>query len=342
MHARKTFECTICEPHEDWKYNYVEVERPAFPTYSALQEHIRIDHPPTCELCGLKCTSNAALKSHVEVKHASASIDERKKFTCPESGCGAGFTKKGNLKVHSQSAHGSKRYVCGEVDLTSLNHVECWDGSFACGMALTTKANLQEHIRTIHLGLPHKGKSKAEKKEKKIRKTKASAVARITGANEEVDDAAPIPCAITGCNDRFTTEYDHEIHLQACHGLADIEIQDVLVGDEQDKTVFARPGFQGSTAFATHEDLDAEMAFNHQSGNRPNTDLGENPFEAGASNGGDFWLGGARNETVDSADEWLRDELEMHQLIDETHDLKDMGKVSGQGEMDVDIDPTLQ
>ena len=103
MHSRNTFECTICLPDPDGNV------RPLFPTYGVLQEHIKTDHPPTCEQCGLACSTKSALKSHIEIKHGATKLEERKNIVCPEPGCGKGFTKKGNLNVHVQSAHNDTR-----------------------------------------------------------------------------------------------------------------------------------------------------------------------------------------------------------------------------------------
>ena len=283
MHLRNKFECTICLSDEEGN------SRPAFPMYGALQEHIKTDHPPTCDLCGLACTSKSSLKSHIEVKHINTAVEERKKFTCPEAGCGRGFTKKGNINAHIQSAHNNKRYVCSGVDLADLNNVEGWDSSSACGEDFTTKANLQKHIRTVHMGSEGKDKYKKQKRVP-MAKRAPSAAARITEANDDL-----VVCTILGCNERFSTTYNLVSHVQGRHGLADVEIQAMILAGHDKDAVFARSGFQGATAFATKDDLDAEAAFDMlaNASQDPNMEIGDNED---ASNGESFWLSGASNE----------------------------------------------
>ena len=324
MHSRNTFECAICLPDQDGNV------RPLFPTYSALQEHIKADHPPTCEQCGLACTSKSALKSHIEVKHGGTSLEERKNFTCPEPGCGRGFTKKGNMNAHVQSAHSNKRYVCGGVDIADLNSVEGWDGSSACGNGFGSKTNLQEHIRTTHMGLGSRRKGNPQKTAPKTRKE--SAVARITGANDD-----RIPCTMLGCMNTFVTIHDLVFHLQARHGLADTEIQTMILAGEEDDPLFARPGFQGATAFATNEDLDAEFALDMQVDS--NRDSALNMGETDEMLEGEtFWLGGVSNDRTQDGGDWFHEEQEMHRLISD--DLYS-SKSTGGGADGMDIDPVL-
>lgn len=329
IHQRKTFLCTICSSNLDVQEVNCEA---AFATYAALQEHIAIEHPPTCSQCGLKCASQAALRSHIEVQHGHLSVDDRKTHVCHEVGCGAGFTKKGNLNVHMQAAHCNKRYVCGSVDISTMKNIGDWDGSDACGMPLTTKANLVEHIRTTHLGLDSKSKGKAQKKEMHVRKLEITAVSRLTGSGYEGECGRKISCAIQGCEYRFSRNYDHEIHLQARHGLADFEIQ-TLQADKPWETIYTRPELKGSTGFATVQDLDAERALDMQFGDDAEMESAEDQLEAGALRGDDFWLGEQSYRMVGSENEWLRDEMEMKQLIE---DIDNAGQDVGM------IDPSLQ
>ena len=324
MHSRNTFECAICSSDQFGD------GRPAFPTYGALQEHIKADHPPICEQCGLACASKSALKSHIEVKHGGTSLEERKNFTCPEPGCGRRFTKKGNMNTHVQSVHSNKRYVCGSIDMANLNDVEGWNSSSACGKGFGTKANLQEHIRTIHVGLESRKKGKSQRATRKVKKE--SVVARITGANDE-----PIPCTILGCKFNFATTFDLVSHLQARHGLADTEVLAMTPVEEDEEVVFARPGFQGAIAFATNDDLDAEAAFDMQAnGDRElGLDMGE---DEDMFNGGNFWLGGVSSDKAEDAVEWLHEEQEMRGLIN--HDLYG-GETTEEKDDGIEIDPTL-
>lgn len=188
-----------------------------FATYAELQAHNRKIHPPTCMQCQQVCDTARALKAHMEIEHSA--LEDRQKFFCNHPGCGRGFTKSGNLKVHFQTMHvQSKRFVCGEYDLSSSKRVTGWDG-VGCGRALGTKANLEGHVRTQHLGLQHE--------RKRIKSEAASVVstqnddddktmALLTGVGYET--SRPIACVVHDCTKRFKREYDLEQHLELTHG----------------------------------------------------------------------------------------------------------------------------
>lgn len=316
-HGGKRFWCTICAPEGQAEHSgsdHME-QVPAFSTYAGLQEHIKFDHPPSCAECGLQCSTPATLKSHVEIQHGVLGVDERRTHACPELNCGQGFTKKGNLKIHLQLVHGNKSFVCGEIALSSMKNLGDWNGENACGQALSTKANLVEHIRTIHMGLDHsrKGKNKPKVGNRKggsSRKQEASALTRLTGSGYGDETGRNIPCVFSDCDFRFLRKYDLEIHLETCHGLAYHEVQDFML---ERKTSISYPIWEGAPAYATAEDLEADRALDAQF----DADFG---FDAGETlqneaKGGEFWLGGQLLETVNDEDDWLRDKMEMDQLV---------------------------
>lgn len=245
-----------------------ETEGVAFSTYADLQAHIGIKHPPTCLECGRRCASQRELKNHIEVKHDSQGMDERRTHICPKPECGRGFTKKNNLTVHIQTVHGEKRFVCGAVGPRNLNKVGDWDGAGACGTSFTSKSNLEEHIRIAHLGLQRTQKQKRTTEEDDIsesrpppKKAPISSLLRLTGSGYEIESGRHIPCMLPGCPYRFMRVYDLSIHLSHRHGLLDVEIQSLLSRagtDDQGAKTLARPGLDGSSNYATAQDLEAE------------------------------------------------------------------------------------
>lgn len=326
MHSRNSFECTICLP-EDGIDN-----QQTFPTYGALQEHIRIDHPPTCDLCGLACASKSSLKSHIEVKHGGTAVEERRNFTCPEPGCGRGFTKKGNMSAHYQSAHNNKRYICASINVADLNNVDGWDTSSACGEDFSTKANLQKHIRAAHIG-SDKTSQASKQKTRHRAKDEPFIDERTWRPCDKITS-----CTILGCPGRFPTTDHLASHLKSHHSLSHFQVQTTLQALPHTNPVFARPGFHGATAFATREDLDAEAAFDDMLAelecdpDRPIANC-----EEPAAGGEDFWLGGVSNEQINSSDEWRFDEQEMQSLIhNDLHGTEDTRTKADQGGMDID------
>jgi len=342
VHRARTFLCTMCSLQEaevKEEHDYRE-DGSMFATHAALQAHIASEHPPTCADCGLKCTSQSALKSHVEVIHGGLGIDERRIHFCPEADCGRAFTKKGNLNAHIQISHVGKRFVCGVVDVRTLKNVEDWDGSDACGEASTTKRNLERHIRTVHLGLGPIGKTRKKEKrgplEQPALKNQVSAFTRLTGSGYEDESGRNIACLIQGCDHRFYRDYDLEIHLQSRHGLADLEIQEMLMGGN----VYGRPSFQGPPVFATKEDVEAEKAFDMQFSSDVAMKDADESLEGVALRGGDSWLGGQSYQTSSRSGEDLRSELGMQQMVNRSHEWANDG---GGASHDVDmIDPSLR
>lgn len=271
LHGSRRFWCTVCSPNGPEmaeESGEKEIEGAAFSTYADLQAHIGIKHPPTCLECGRRCASQRELKKHIEVKHGSQAMDERRTHICPKPGCGRGFTKKNNLTVHIQTVHGQKRFVCGAVDPSNLKKVGDWDGAGACGTSFTSKSNLEEHIRIAHLGLKRTQKRKRTTGEDDIvetgppaKKAPISSLLRLTGSGYENESGRYIPCLLPSCPYRFMRMYDLSIHLSHRHGLLDVEIQSLLSRagiDDQSLEVLARPGLNDSSTYATAEDLEAE------------------------------------------------------------------------------------
>ncbi|OCL04932.1 hypothetical protein AOQ84DRAFT_323679 [Glonium stellatum] len=238
VHGGTRYACTICVPSEETTKlengtTSLSIDTVGFPTYTALQAHIAAAHPPTCTHCGLTCASNNSLRQHIEIAHI-VPIDERRNFPCTHPGCERAFTKRGNLNVHIQAVHNKiKRFVCGEFDVkkSRIPEVTGWNGEGACAHGFSTKANLEEHIRTQHLGL--EGTQKGKKKTKPtsaariVRKSRVSTLGKLTGVGYE-ESGRNIACLMPECMYRFIRDYDLEVHLKAAHWLPEEDIKEMI------------------------------------------------------------------------------------------------------------------
>lgn len=307
-HGGQRFWCSICPSltPESPPCSSARPETPCcgFSTYAALQEHIKIEHPPTCAQCELKCCSQRELKNHIDIRHGENNIDVRKTHLCLEANCVRAFTKKGNLNVHVQSVHRAKKFVCGAVDLKSLNNIGGWDGHNACGQSLSTKGNLEEHIRKKHRFVNHDNQNQGPKKRKRQQKM-VSAITRLTGVGYEGESGRTIVCLFPECQFRFFKHHDLELHLRSRHGLTE---QDVRALFQRDEGSFSHQGWDGSLVPATRQDLQAERALDKFTcHNTPEYQTKECEAAACAKNGEEFWLGGAFFG-LDNKGDWLLSE----------------------------------
>ncbi|MCJ1286664.1 Strongly-conserved Zn-finger binding protein (TFIIIA) [Xylographa opegraphella] len=330
-HMGDKFYCTICSERSAIAIDG-DSQKPemGFLTYNALIAHNKEVHPPMCSHCGLQCATNHSLRTHLEVQHGTLQPSDQKTHFCSETGCGRGFTKRGNLLVHIKTVHANERaFVCGTTELSSHCKVEGWEGTDACGKAFTTKANLVEHIRTAHLGLDHsrKGKASSKKVNDPKKNQKASTLGRLSGTAYNEESHRNITCLRSNCDFRFSREYDLEIHMQSKHGLADYEIQ--LLRAVRDGHLRSTSGYT-LTSERDSADIEAERALDEQFGmtsmnevddEERRRDLVEDLDEA-AARGGQFWLGGPFDES-NMGDNWDAEEQDMRQLIGDEGDMDD-------------------
>ena len=302
VHSGRIYSCTVCDgkiPIDIGAMAYAHT-RVTFSTLSALQAHIRIDHPPTCQECGSTSKSSSELAIHIETHHTLMNVDQRRKHLCPEPGCGRSFTQKNNLVTHMNNFHlEHKTFVCGDIDLSTLSRIEGWDGSNACGQAMSTKGNLVEHIRTVHLGLQQsrKGRRKQMAANAKAFANQAypSSMELLTGAGYVT--GRDLECLISDCEYRFQRDYDLQRHLESHHRLAKPDMQLPRAGADPS---LVRWRLDGSYYIANTAESDADGALSQQFAD----DCGSKDYfellEEAAATGGAFWLGGEQQTDTDS------------------------------------------
>ena len=249
-HSGNRFWCTICSPNgtesvtDDTGPVGVQEIGVGYATYGQLQEHIKIEHPPTCTECGYMSTSAAQLRAHIDIEHGT--LEERRNFVCDSADCGRSFTSKGNLMVHKKSVHDKLKFICGEVDLSQSKTALGWDGHGACAREFSTKATLERHVRSQHLHLPElpKGKEKRRQRKERMGVTAHDSSSFDMGVTDYAGSGFTeiqypsadglLACVVFPCPHRFAGPYDLEIHLESAHGYNSLAALEAAI--EQDAT----------------------------------------------------------------------------------------------------------
>ena len=329
-HNTQRYWCTLCKELGD---NGEMMDLP-FSTYGDFQAHNRVAHLPTCNDCGTKCPTSRELNHHIETAHSGPKLVERRKFPCPEPNCDQTFVEQSNVAAHVRSVHEKQRpFVCNSTDPSKLNNVHGWDGSGACDMSYAVKANLEQHIRTAHLGLGQSkkvGKKSNQDNSRKARKKKSNpqpqggttTVGLLTGTAYVENPNRNIPCLVFGCQFVFTRDYNLGLHLQTKHGLGEDDIQTlkatqsatmthVRSGDEMD--IETEGDFNGSLDF-----------FDEAGGNIDEVKDWTFDIENSAASGGPFWIGGDNGDFsgYGGTDPWGVEEPEMMMLTGEDEDME--------------------
>ncbi|KAL8694996.1 MAG: hypothetical protein Q9218_000468 [Villophora microphyllina] len=232
--------------------------------------------------------------------------------------------KKWNLKVHIQSTHHAKKYVCGEVDLALLNRVEGWNGLDACGRALSTKGSLENHIRRVHLGM---GQRRSRTKKHPTSDSMRQNLMKLTGAGYGKESGRSITCLLPDCDFRFGRIYDLRVHLVSHHKTSKEDAKEAVLEVEG----YADPPNVGDDEGLP---LDLPDDIDPRDWQTMNPDVRESdPMDTEG-----FWVGeGPEHFRELEDDTWFRDEMEMRMLID-----GEEGAMQGDRGFVAPIDPLLQ
>ena len=239
-HGPPRFACTICIPEAlDPPQTEVTVldVTPASPASMSTQISI---------MSSVFRTSHE-LQRHVQEQHpdqAPVKLNLRnKEHECEQ--CGDVFSSKFNLDHHILVVHKKiKRFICGEIDLSSSKHLlgpdgeRMWDGK-GCGKAVTSKSVLEDHVRVEHLSLPSKQTARQQKKRDRRplpgggnQKAKTLHPASLLLGQGLEDDGRDIHCLIHDCDNIFFRDYDLIVHCTAVHDMEQSDAPERLMERE--------------------------------------------------------------------------------------------------------------
>ncbi|KAF2440694.1 hypothetical protein P171DRAFT_435469 [Karstenula rhodostoma CBS 690.94] len=200
----------------------------SFSTAAELQAHHTDIHPPTCPTCGQVFSNQSNLNSHLKAVHTSQ--EEQQLFQCPHQECGKMFNRRGNLNAHVSQVHENQyRFACTAEAMQQSKHPDLsgWNGENACGKLSKTKAALEQHIRTHHLGLPNRKVTRKAAKARQRLIPEPSALTLLTGVG--YDDGRPITCLVNDCPSRFARDRDLKRHVKAEHNYTDAECEAAIL-----------------------------------------------------------------------------------------------------------------
>jgi hypothetical protein len=230
MHGEKEenrYLCMLCaapgierELNQDPTDGTMVGEPLSFATATELKAHEKEVHPPICSVCSQVFKNKCTLDSHFRALHTIPSDQEL--FPCPYYDCGKIFNRRGNLNTHVIQVHESLyRFACTPDVMQTSKHpdLSSWNGGNACGKEVKSKAALEQHIRTHHLGLPNRKDTRKAAKARKRLIPDRTPLTMLTGVGYE--EARPIVCLAEGCPYRFVRDRDLKRHMAAEHGHPD-------------------------------------------------------------------------------------------------------------------------
>jgi general transcription factor IIIA len=311
-HTPAKYVCTSCVTPNSFNSDGTP-KNLGFSTERQLQNHIRKDHAD-CLFCDLKFSGQRELQAHIDSQHSGRSIEERRIYSCNQHGCDKAFTTQSNLASHIRINHDGQRFICGTFDVSYHPGLRIFDPKDACGRNLVSKANLEDHIRTVHLGLAseinvnrivnYNGSSDSNSvyesnkesgsdsdsgyrlseykpKSRAIRRSQrhtVSIIDELVGNVQASDPRRTIACPAPGCDHRFMRQFDLDNHMTICHPAPPF------------------PPFP--------EDLESvgTLSFTKQF-------VGQEAF----------WIGDTTPVEHSRSQVWRMDEAEMRRLIDEDH-----------------------
>lgn len=238
----------------------------SFSTWTHLQRHMRLCHPPTCSVCGRSYASRDQLKRHAVVHDATSSslstaesIDVAE-WTCPWNGCEHVFLSRYALQVHVSRVHfGDKPFQCdvcgqsfGYKHLLRRHQMRLHESKVAAeteskadpGLELRPALLSHDHVSSMQTSLDA-GRAH-------MRSHGPSHLVRLMGMgrkrarrerilscpwhvvcerNAHQDDSqAEEPLGLEPCPKKFARLYDVQRHLASVHGmeLSDAELRSVM------------------------------------------------------------------------------------------------------------------
>lgn len=274
--------------------------------------------------------------------------------------------------VHIRSTHEGARFICGTFDVSDISDLAGFNKEKACGQDYATKANLENHIRTAHLGLSWKAvvarknqkpaerdivdfiddddepehsedqdydmldivpEKKQKKTKRSSRKVKPSVIDELIGRSYDYDPKRTILCLVPGCPHKFIRDYDLDLHMNSVH--SDYNPFTKSTNNEFDTTLFEETILpQGDNATSMAPELSAPL----QEQENWSLDF-DQPDEA-------FWFGGGEftpAQTPGRDLQWTHEEAEMRNLIGTTTattGLGNDGKIGDANQL-LDLDPAL-
>lgn len=121
-----------------------------------------------------------------------------------------------------------RRFICGATDLSKSKDIgDHWDGK-GCGEGFVYKSLLEQHVRKMHLGLINtSARNKRRAKDEESVAVAASLLGGFSLNHRHPSSESQAVCII--CNDRFPSEEEFIEHSANRHGLAEVEIQELLL-----------------------------------------------------------------------------------------------------------------
>ncbi|KAH9898950.1 hypothetical protein F4778DRAFT_741687 [Xylariomycetidae sp. FL2044] len=281
-HAQDRYWCDECSQQRDEDGNHIRV---GFATLLLLTAHMKQAHV-RCMFCELVCDGREEMEKHVEVHHADQALEEKKKSAvhCTWAGCTKTFSKVSNMNTHIRSAHEGLRFVCGQTVVRKDEIFTVWNPAEGCGEGFATKANLENHIRYVHL--------KYERPQSYVptqtkRQDSPNMLDAMTGFGDQTRQT--ISCTFVDCFMKFAHPSELDAHIQSEH-VIDQALLDQL------------------------REHDNQMQLNQYDGFDPLADsLNQEPEYTA------FWVGdedGAEPANLEAEEEWIADEAAMRSLID--------------------------
>ncbi|KAI9658526.1 MAG: Strongly-conserved Zn-finger binding protein (TFIIIA) [Alyxoria varia] len=199
-----------------------------FPSREKLLAHIAENHPHACDICSLVFSKRSSLQEHIEAKHSGKPVEERQKHTCSIQSCRKAFTRQSNLSSHYRTQHERKRFICGETDLSLVKGLTDWKNENSCGEQYKWKNGLINHVKKYHLG----GEQIVRQSEKPTRKSKNTAISKLTGLDAGKGQIESLRCFDMFCYEQFPNQSSLEFHARQDHGMNDGDIAEALAEQE--------------------------------------------------------------------------------------------------------------